>query len=849
MDAIVSPEKRTRSTPCSAAGSLNLFRAAVFLCLAVGSALFLFAQDDPFTSQITSAASTDTVLVPEDVLDGQYASNSNAGEDFDYGLLTEAALQGLDSSLDLFREHPATSAWVADVERLIRESLDQLGERPEASLASLQKLAALIVREDARMEAQLANNADNTPAGQCPVPADHKITPSVGSAGTAQAGSEEYRGPRTIEQYEPQQRVELLKGLRYQLDRRIYLWTFAAHYRKAELQGELIPQRALERYQIDQLLAKTEAVRNFFGVTSVGIQWRKRFEVDRLYEALSRLKQLRIQNDPFQPAFTPVSMTSGDAAAQTVDRLSLIEEEESTLHWCINSIQSKVQMTSMTEEQRQVFQNAALAPWLEMMAPLVCDQGDMRDLLLAFEEYEKTSGADAGRRMSVCAAQLRSSRTNAAKKLGEAIPAIYDNPNIKVYVSEYLINRFIPERDPEYEVVQETILNNPVAGSRRADTQVRIKLVPDDARLLMHLYVSGKIVASTRSEVFPAQLFNQSEAVYLGRKLIEWTGEKVACSECEVAVNNSNRLNDVRTDIDFVPLVGEFARELVRGQYQSMQGQINQEMRRKIVNQVKTRVDSETNSRFGALNDRLAKNVFQPLSNNGLHLTMKNSRTTNDWLLASMKFGETYTPGSQTREPETLPGAFADLKIHESALNVALDRLNLAGKEFSVPELRAHLADTLHREGLRAAPDEEDPGCIFGLAFEDPVSVSFHENRIQIRLRFDYIALGDQEWDDVEAVVSYQPVIDEKGNAILVRDGLVSIDGPMSIRAQIPLRLIFAKAFPAHGQVPLRPKVFEKDERFAGLSVGLCRISEGWFAISVVQLPCSRQAAIPVPVF
>ncbi|MBQ1456269.1 MAG: hypothetical protein IIZ25_10555 [Thermoguttaceae bacterium] len=826
-----------------------MFRAAFLLYLIVGGSLSLFAQNDPFVSEVSSAASSDTVLVPEDVLGDDYAMNSNAEESFDYAILTEAALQGLDSSLDLFRDHPATSAWIAEVERLIRESLDQLEERPEASLASLQKLAALIVREDARMEAQLAKVTDNTPAGQCPVPADHKIISSVTSAGTTpQAGSEEVRGPRTIEQYEPQQRVELLKGLRYQLDRRIYLWTFAAHYRKAELQGELIPQRALERYQIDQLLAKTEAVRNFFGVTSVGIQWRERFEVDRLYEALSRLKQLRLQNDPFQPAFTPVSMTSTDAAQRTVDRLSLIEEEESTLHWCINSIQSKVQSTSMTEEQRHVFQNATLAPWLEMMAPWVCDQGDMRDLLLAFEEYEKTSGADAGRRMSVCAAQLRSSPTNAARKLGEAIPAIYDNPNVKVYVSEYLINRFIPERDPEYEVVQETILNNPVAGSRRADTQVRIKLVPDDARLLMHLYVSGKIVASTRSEVFPAQLFNQSEAVYLGRKLIEWTGEKVACSECEVAVNNSNRLNDVRTDIDFVPLVGEFARELVRGQYQSMQGQINQEMRRKIVNQVKTRVDSETNSRFGALNDRLAKNVFQPLSNNGLHLTMKNSRTTSDWLLASMKFGEVYTPGSQTREPETLPGAFADLKIHESALNVALGRLNLAGKEFTVPELRAHLADTLHREGLRAA-DQEDPGCIFGMAFEDPISVSFHENRIQIRLRFDYIALGDQEWDDVEAVVSYQPMIDEKGNAILVRDGLVSIDGPMSIRAQIPLRLIFAKAFPAHGQVPLRPKVFEKDERFAGLSVGLCRVSEGWFAISVIQLPCSRQAAIPVPVF
>lgn len=828
-----------------------------FFCLVVGTDLFFaspgFAQGDMITSDILPSdmppvISTDGVISSEEEFEDEDSFAERVTR-FDDGVLAEAALQGLEGSLCLFREHPATSRWISEVESLVREALDLLEENPDASLATLQKLAALIVREDKRIEAQLANGTEGDSLRHCPVPADHRIPTLAGSSAVMdQVNPDEVRGPRTVQQYEPQQRVELLKGLRYQLDRRVYLWTFAAHYRKAQLRGDLIPPRDLENSQVDQLLARTEVVRNFFGVTPVGIQWRERFEVDRLYEALTRLKRLMRQADSFQPTFTPVSVSNAGNVSETVDRSALINKEQETVHWRINSIQTKVQTTSMTQDQRQIFQNAALAPWLEMMAPFVCDQGDMLELLLAFEEYEKTSGGDAGRRMAICASRLKSSQANAARKLGEAISTIYDNPNVKVYVSEYLINRLLPDRDPEYEVVQETILNNPVAGSRRADTQVSVKLVPDDARLLMHLYVSGKIVASTRSEVFPAQLFNQSEAVYLGRKLIEWTGENVACSECEVAVNNSSHLNDVRTDIDFVPLVGEFARELVRGQYQSKQGQINQEMRRKIVNQVKTRVDSETNTRFGALNDRLAKNFFQPLSSNGLHLVMKNSRTTSDWLLASMKFGEVNTPGSQTREPETLPGALADLKVHESAVNVALSRLNLAGKDFSVPELRAHLAKTLNRQGLLAA-DEEDPGCVFGMAYEDPVSISFHENRIQIRLRFDYIALGNQEWDEVEAIISYQPIIDENGNATLVRDGLVSIDGPMSIRAQIPLRLIFAKAFPAHGQVPIRPKVFTEDKRFAGLSVGLCRVSEGWFAISVIQCSQARQASIPVPVF
>ena len=76
---------------------------------------------------------------------------------------------------------------------------------------------------------------------------------------------------------------------------------------------------------------------------------------------------------------------------------------------------------------------------------------------------------------------------------------------------------------------------------------------------------------------------------------------------------------------------------------------------------------------------------------------------------------------------------------------------------------------------------------------------------------------------------------DERGVPCLQRDGVVGIVGPMNIRAQIPLRGLFSKIFAPEQKIVLRPKLFDSDERFAGLSTGLCRVTDGWFAVSVTE--------------
>ena len=143
---------------------------------------------------------------------------------------------------------------------------------------------------------------------------------------------------------------------------------------------------------------------------------------------------------------------------------------------------------------------------------MAADATNGEALLFAFEHYENVAGSQAGRSLQQLALRMTTSQSEVCRLYGRAIDVIYDNPNVKAYVSEALINRLLPVRDPEFAVVQETILNNPVVGRRRVDTQVSIKLRPDPERLLMDLNIAGRVHANTSSAVFSAKLHNESYA-------------------------------------------------------------------------------------------------------------------------------------------------------------------------------------------------------------------------------------------------------------------------------------------------------------------------------------------------
>ncbi|MBQ7815507.1 MAG: hypothetical protein IJ387_13570, partial [Thermoguttaceae bacterium] len=545
------------------------------------------------------------------------------------------------------------------------------------------------------------------------------------------------------------------------------------------------------------------------------------------------------------PKFAPINApidAAVDASAENLEKGAepdavAVERTRRTnfLRDRLNSVAYKIEKTPMTPEQRRVFERAPLDAWVATVAPLACDRSEPLALLLAFERYERNAGGESGRTLLQSARRMATSRSEVCRRLGKAFDVVYDNPNTKAYVSEALINRLLPVRDPEFSVVQETALNNPVVGRRRTDAQVAIKLIPDPSRLLMNLNVYGRVVASTSSNVFPATVYNQSYATYVGKKTLEWRDDGFAYSPAVVSAESVNKLGGVQTDVDFIPLVGDLTREMVRSQYEAKQGAIRSELKTKVAREARARIDAEANERFDALNARMRANFFADLERLGLSLKTQRSKTTDEWLLASLRLGSDFSLGCQTTEPPTLPGAFADVKLHESAVNAALERLELGGKTLTPEETLAYLAEKLNKPGLAEVAIEENE-LVLAFADADPVVVRFFEDRVELRLKFAALTLGDKTWENVDVYVSYRPTVAADGTTVFERDGVVELDGPGGMRAQIALRSIFSKVFPATKSFDLRPKIFESDERFAGLALGLARVSRGWFAISVVNL-------------
>ena len=725
--------------------------------------------------------------------------------------IAEECFFALDPYSSLFIDYPPTADWTNAALLRVDEILPLLATEPERAAAIIKKFRAEIAASERIKDAIVA--ADPAPT-------------AVAVFGDANDGAAAKKdGASTLEtRYSLEQRLTLFESFRCALDRRAFVWGRAAEVFAAKNRGELVEATEISTAELARIRETTAAAQAFFGDSEVGRNWRTSFEIDLLLTDVDRTLELA------SPKSAPggVSGASDSVAVERTRRTNFLRDR-------LNSVCYKIEKTPMTPEQRRVFERSPLDVWVATVAPFACDRAEPLALLLEFEKYERDAGGEIGRTLQQSARRTITSRSEVCRRLGKAFDVVYDNPNAKAYVSEALINRLLPVRDPEFSVVQETALNNPVVGRRRSDVQVGIELIPDPSRLLMNLNVYGRVVASTSSNVFPATVYNQSYANYVGKKTLEWRDDGFAYSPAVVSAESINKLGGVQTDVDFIPLVGDLTREVVRSQYEAKQGAIRSELKTKVAREARARIDAEANERFDAVNARMRANFFADLERLGLSLKTQRSKTTDEWLLASLRLGTDFSLGCQTTEPPTLPGAFADVKLHESAVNAALERLELGGKTLTPAETLARLAEKLNKPGLAEVAIEENE-LLLSFAEIDPVVVRFCEDRVELRLKFAELTLGDKSWENVDVRVSYRPTVADDGATVFERDGVVELDGPGGMRAQLALRSIFSKVFPASKAFDLRPKIFDSDERFAGLALGLARVSRGWFAISVVNL-------------
>lgn len=498
----------------------------------------------------------------------------------------------------------------------------------------------------------------------------------------------------------------------------------------------------------------------------------------------------------------------------------------------------------MSPQQRQFVSSSPVAALQAELQRWAGEPVGLAELSEHLERYEKAGLASDARLLATDCLHLGLLSGAERRRLAERLEANYRNANLRVAVTEELLDRLMPEKEPKHALVRDTVLGKPVKGRSLTSSKVGVRLLPDPNRVRLALEITGQVASRTSSTTGPATFYNDSTSTYTALKPLEVDLEGIRSLPAEVAVRGETRLRKLRTDFDGIPLVGELVKGIARSQHAQKHAAASRELRQKVALRSRRQIDSDAEARLSQASERLRQRILDPLETMRLDPTIIDAETTDRRLTIRLRLAGEDQLGGHTPRPRAPSGSLASLQVHETAMNNALEGLALGGRTFTLPELSDHVATRLSRPPFwEIDPEHEDVRITF--AKQDPVRVRLREGRVLLSLSIAKLSNSRQRWRDFTVRVFYRPRVHGR-SARLARDGIVHLDGRgIGTGAQIALRGIFNKTFSKRRSWKLTPERLTTEEKLADLAVTQFVIEDGWIGVALGPQRTALRPVLP----
>ncbi len=160
---------------------------------------------------------------------------------------------------------------------------------------------------------------------------------------------------------------------------------------------------------------------------------------------------------------------------------------------------TRLTRTPMSTGQRQLIASEPVAAFCAELRRWAADPLSSADVLSDIERYEQTRLPSDAQRLAEDLQSLSLSDDADRRELARRIEMNYRNANLRVSLTEDLLNRLVPEQKMELAPVRETVLGWPVRGQSLTSAEVALRLIPDPTHARMALEVTGEVAAMTAS--------------------------------------------------------------------------------------------------------------------------------------------------------------------------------------------------------------------------------------------------------------------------------------------------------------------------------------------------------------
>ncbi len=590
---------------------------------------------------------------------------------------------------------------------------------------------------------------------------------------------------------EPIQQTQFLRA-HYALQRRLAVWRQVV----APVSGETEAESGPVATSAERVSAKLEELQKLMASSEAGAAWREYLLLERLGEIAQRDKH------------------------ESAERRELARE-----------ILERMDRAGRSDQQRRFVETGPLAVLSAELHNWGDDAVTPQRLLASLENYERTgltSDADA---LALACRQLGLSDVATDRQLAGEVDHYYRNANMRVAVAGILINRFVPQPEATNMAIADTIIGVPVRGRSTTWTQLSVKLIPDPKRVRLGLEATGIVASDTTSSSGPATFYNNGTSRFLCQKLFLLGPKGLREFPAISSARGGSNLVGLETGFDGIPLFGPLVRSMALSQFEDSQPQALSEADQKLSNRARTQFDSSVGQRVQEAEAKFKRDVWRRAEQLGVEATPVSYATTEERVVVRMRVAGDQQLGAHTPRPRAPSDSLMSVQLHQSAVNNGLERLDLAGRRFSIEELFSWINRKLDRPQLQM-PDDLPDNLFITFATKDPVVVRFNGGRAELCLAIAELTQGRNHWRNFGVRAWYKPETEDL-QAGLMRDSGIRLEGEaIKGKPEVLLRGIFSRVLSANRRITLVAEEFAKDARVKDLAITQFAIDDGWIGLA-----------------
>jgi hypothetical protein len=459
---------------------------------------------------------------------------------------------------------------------------------------------------------------------------------------------------------------------------------------------------------------------------------------------------------------------------------------------------------------------------------------DTGRLLATLETYEAEGQLSDAEEIAAAIGRLSRSAKPAERQLGDRLAWHYRGTNLRLAVSEELLNRFLPPpAEPTVQPVNDTILGVPVSGQSVTRNELRARLLQshgDVARV--QLEALGVVESDTWARSGPVTTSSHTDGQYLVSKLVDLRPDGFRAHPAQVEmVNADSQLQGLQSDLDGLPLVGALVRGMASQRYQSTEPARREEVERKMAWRVERQFERQAKPLLAQLDRNFAQRVLVPLGRLELDPEAVIERPSDGRLNARIRLAGEHQLSGHTPRPRALAGGLASLQVHESLLNNVLEQLRLDGRTMTAKDLVDHL-NTAFNVSIKCDAEKADR-VSFTFTDRNALRVRLADDQMLLIVSLASLEAGDRLWTNFQILVPY--AIQPLGATVRVKQiEEPSLIGRLSNRSQIIIQGILTNFFDTDANYDLLASVFNVP-RFDDAHVAQVVIQDGWLGLSLLR--------------